>query len=332
MWDNMVTSNGLDTSEYHQQPLKAYTKPPLSYKDQIRLLESRGMIFEDSYAALNLIEHINYYRLEAYWFTYYDKNKQEHCFLPDTTFSNIWRDYRFDRKFRELILHALERIEISFKTQFTYSLSHHYGSFPLKKNNFKFSQMCWEENIKELKQICSVSKEQFAIHLRETYSCEIFPIWAVTELMSFGKVSLFYKNIKDQSMQKSISRKYGIQPEILISWLNHLSNVRNYCAHHARLWNRRFVHTPKEALSIRDDIKGRWISLPENPEKDDPRNERRVFNTLLIIDYLLSNICSKYNWKKELVQLISKYKIDEKRMGFPDNWRNDSFWIEEEIN
>ena len=331
LWIKMVISTVLGTSEYSQKPRKTYTKRPLSYSEQIKLLKSRGMLFEDNDNTQNLIEHINYYRLEAYWFTYYDRDKQEHYFLPDTTFSNIWRDYRFDRKFRSLILQGLERIEISFRTQFTYFLSHHYGSFPLKKENFIFSKQSWDENIENLKTICLTSKEQFAIHLRETYSCEIFPVWAITELMSFGKISLFYKNIKDQSLQKSISRKYGIQPEILISWLNHLSNVRNYCAHHARLWNRRFVYTPKEALSIRNDIKTRWISLPKNPEEDDPRNERRIFNTILIIDYLLSNICNKYNWKNELVELISKYQIDEKRMGFPDNWRNDSFWVEQEV-
>lgn len=316
-----------DANREYSQTFKTFNKKPSSFREQIEKLESRGMLFADKDTAFFLLQHINYYRLEAYWFTYYDSKEQDHRFLADTNFSNIWRDYSFDRKLRAHILRGLERIEVSFRTQFTYFLAHKYGGFPFKREYFYFDETTWDENHDALKKICRESGKQFATHLRSCYGLEIFPIWALTELLSFGKTVVFYKKLKDSTLKKQISRVYGIEPQILDSWLDHLYSVRNLCAHHARLWNRRFVKTPKESKNIRQDIGSRWLSQLQEPREDDPRNERRIYNTLLIVDYLLSNICPKNSWKKDLVNLILEYGIDTKRMGFPDNWTEDAYWI-----
>jgi abortive infection bacteriophage resistance protein len=307
--------------------IRTYNKGPTTFREQVAKLKQRGMQFDDDYIIKTILEHINYYHLEAYWFTYYDTTVIDHQFLPDTKFSDIWRDYSFDRKLRALILQGLERIEISFRTQFTYFLAHKYGNFPFAKNNFYFSQDIWDENIDKLKKTCSESGEQFAVHFREAYGMEIFPIWAISELLSFGRTVVFYKNLKDQILRKEISRVYGLEPQIFDSWLDHLYSVRNLCAHHARVWNRRFVKTPKESKNIRKDVKDRWISMSQPCPSDDPRNDRRIFNTFLMIEYLLSNICHGNHWKQDLVALIKESNIDWKRMGFPDGWDQDVFWV-----
>jgi len=302
----------------------------LSFREQVDLLETRGIVFDDKDTAYFLLQHINYYRLEAYWFTYYNTSVPDHRFFPGTSFSAVWRDYCFDQKLRLHVLQGLERIEISFKTQFVYNLAHKYGPFPFKKENFIFSQSEWDEKINTLKEECTKSKEQFAEHIKNTYRCEIFPIWALVEILSFGAIVIFYDNMKDMSVMKQISRVYGLQPEILRSWLKHLYIIRNICAHHGRLWNRRFVKTPKEAISIRRDVKDCWQNAPKKADASNPRNDRRIYNTFLIIDYLLSNIDSgndlNKNWKPTLVRLIDEYKVDLQRMGFPDDWRANPFW------
>lgn len=319
-----------DAIKYPSHVLKSFTKKATNFREQVDRLESRGMFFEDKNSANLLLHHISYYRLEAYWYSYYDPAKETHQFLPETSFGDVLRDYAFDQEFRTLILVALADIEISFRTQFTYCLSHRYGAFPFQKTNFILSNESWDRSIEELREICSTSKEQFAVHLRNTYNCKIFPVWAATELMSFGKLVLFYSKIKDRALMKQISKNYGLQPDIMVSWLNHLYAVRNLCAHHHRLWNRRFVKTPMEAISIHEDIKKRWIGIPSPMTDMDPRNDRRIYNTLLIINYLLSNIDLHIKWKQEIVKLIDKYEIDTQRMGFPSSWKTDEYWVGEE--
>lgn len=325
----MNSNNGLTDCNSALQR-RRFTKRPFSFREQVDLLETRGMVFNDKNAVYFLLRHINYYRLEAYWYTYYEANIPDHRFLPETSFSVIWRDYCFDQKLRLHFLQGLEHIEISFKTQFAYHLAHNYGPFPFKRENFIFSQPEWDERIDALKGECTKSKEQFAEHMRNTYECEIFPIWALVEILSFGTIVTFYSNMKDMSVMKQISRVYGLQPDILRSWFRHLSIIRNICAHHGRLWNRRFVKTPKEAVLMREDIKERWQYAPNITDASNPRNDRRIYNTFLIIDYLLSNIDSNNNsnkeWKPNLVTLIDEYKIDSQRMGFSDGWREDPFW------
>lgn len=318
-----------DALQHPSHALKSFTKKATNFSEQVKRLESRGMVFEDKNSANLLLHHISYYRLEAYWYTYYDPTKESHQFFPETSFRDVLRDYSFDQELRTLILVALAEIEISFRTQFTYCLSHKYGAFPFQKTNFILSDECWDRSIDELREICSTSKEQFAVHLRNTYNCTIFPVWAATELMSFGKLVLFYSNIRDRSLMKQISQNYGLQPDILVSWLNHLCAVRNLCAHHHRIWNRRFVKTPREAISIHEDIKKRWLGTPSPVTDTDPRNDRRIYNTLLIINYLLSNINHHIMWKQEIVKLIDKYDIETQRMGFPCSWKTDAYWVAE---
>lgn len=323
----MTSSNS--PSPPSSQPVRiSFAKTSLSFSDQLLQLQNRGMVFLNPVKTLKLFEHINYYRLEAYWYTYYDKSNsmQGHVFYTNTHFKDVWRDYRFDRRLREHISHALEKIEISIRTQFVYHVSQTYGPFPLEKKNFRMKQQNWAKLIKELENTCAFSNEQFAQHLRSKYSEKLFPIWALAELLSFGKIERLYLSLRDIKIKKKISATYGLEYFILESWLNHLKSVRNYCAHHSRLWNRRFTITPRQPAALNSDFDSHWIQASQIPNQQDPKNDRRLYNTLLMIDYFLSQMCPKNHWKEELVNLIKKYQIDTPRMGFPNNWETDPFW------
>ena len=41
-----------------------------SLKDQVAILESRGMIFEDKSKAEYVLSQVNYYRLSGYWYPF----------------------------------------------------------------------------------------------------------------------------------------------------------------------------------------------------------------------------------------------------------------------
>ncbi|EJI85482.1 Abi family protein [Alishewanella aestuarii B11] len=51
-----------------------YSKPWLSYNEQLALLESRGLLITDRAAALEYLERIGYYRLSGYWYAFRERS------------------------------------------------------------------------------------------------------------------------------------------------------------------------------------------------------------------------------------------------------------------
>jgi abortive infection bacteriophage resistance protein len=43
-----------------------YSKPPLSFQQQIEAFKQRGLTFEDEHTSRVFLENISYYRLRAY--------------------------------------------------------------------------------------------------------------------------------------------------------------------------------------------------------------------------------------------------------------------------
>lgn len=266
--------------------------------------------------------------MEAYWYSFYDNSiTSDHTFIPGTTFDLIWKYYRFDRRLRVHISHALERIEISFRTQFAYYLSQYYVPFPLNQNNFQFSSEEWKTEKSVLHMLCKESNEQFAKHYFRKYTGDILPIWALVEIFSFGAIIRYYNKLNSIPLKQQISSVYGLNPTELRSWLDHLRHIRNICAHHSRLWNKRIVQLPRPPQRvIANELNHFWIHKPQSKEINLHHNDRRIFNTILIIDFFLSKTCPQNTWREELVQLINEYSIDVKRMGFPENWDAHAYW------
>ncbi len=318
--------NKLDTEKCLPEKLP-YRKISLSVDRQVKQLQSRGMVINNPSGVEELLKHVSYYHLEAYFYSYYKDPKENHKFDEGVKFSNIWRDYRFDRRFREHLSHALERIEVSVKTQFVYHLSQNYGAFPIQREHFKnMPNEEWDNLVKYLSGVDPENREVFTKHLRRNYSIEILPIWALVELLSFGKISLMIAYISKRDIRKAFQDTYGIDYDLFKKWMDHLRVVRNLCAHHLRLWNRRFITAPAIPRSIDDPYKALWVRPIQYKLENNPFNEHRVYNTIVMIDYFLSKISPDNSWRKDIAVLIKKYKVDVARMGFPQNWENDKFW------
>lgn len=290
-------------------PLKSYSKPALPFKDQLELLKSRGLIVEDEDYALKALSNVSYYHLEGYWFCFYDKTIAEHKFLPDVKFSQIVNLYEFDNQLRTLVFDAISRIEVSFRTRFIYELAMAYGPFPIKKENFNFrAESAWAKSYQNLLKDIEQSKEDYIKHYKNTYAEELPPIWIMGELMTFGELSIWYDNYLTSPIRKRISLFYGLQPDVLTSWMRVFSLIRNICAHHGRLWNKPlpFVIIPPKQSS--EQIFNN-LFVPTGAANQDAK---RIFNPLLAMQYMLRQIgferesCSLL---KGLEKLIEKYEI-----------------------
>lgn len=81
-----------------------YSKPALSFDEQLDLLRRRGLTVRDPVRALRWLQSVNYYRLSAYFLPF----KGGERFRPGTDFNDIAGLYIFDRKLRLLVLDAMQ--------------------------------------------------------------------------------------------------------------------------------------------------------------------------------------------------------------------------------
>lgn len=216
-----------------------YEKQPLTYDEQLDLLIERGLQVENRSKCVKTLSLVNYYRLSAYWYPFRIKDKTNNeissSFHPDTTFEKIEELYNFDRKLRLVLLDAIERIEITFRTIITYHLAHSYGAFAhIKAKNFHES-FEFDEWTDRLKSEIERSTEEFIKHYEKKYKgFPKIPIWMATEVMSMGTLSKLYFGLKNDD-KKIVASQLNIHHKQLADWLHVLTYVRNVCSHHGRL-------------------------------------------------------------------------------------------------
>lgn len=293
---------------------RSFTKPPATYRRQIELLQQRGLIIDDEPRAEFYLQHLNYYRLGAYWLPF-ESNHAEHQFKPGTRFDDVLNLYIFDRELRLLVLDAIERIEVSVRAQWAYQLAHQHGPHAHLDSNLAQHRDRWQKNLDKLSEEVKRSDETFIRHLLATYSEALPPVWAVCEVMSLGLLSRWYNNLKPMPTRRAIAKSYEADQAVLASWIHHLSLVRNVCAHHARLWNREFTITPVLPRS-----KPAYLANEGQP------NSRKLYNTLLIILHFMNVISDKHHWRQRLIDLIGNHAVPTAPMGFPPDWQQRAIW------
>jgi abortive infection bacteriophage resistance protein len=113
-----------------------YIKPHLSFNKQIELLLKRDLLIPNTEYAKNKLQHINYYRLSAYFIPFYQSTNKFHL---HTTFEDIIQIYEFDREIRLLLFNAIERVEVFLRSQIAYHFSDKLGAILFRISPFHFS-------------------------------------------------------------------------------------------------------------------------------------------------------------------------------------------------
>ena len=296
-----------------------FSKPALTIDQQVNRLVERGMIVADRELAAHYLGHLNYYHLRGYWLPFEDRSAKpgEHRFRAGTTFEEVLNRYVFDRELRLLVMDAMERVEVSVRTQWAYHFSHAEGPHGHLRRSAFTQQRDYTSSLGKVTDEVGRSREDFITHFVETYDESLPPIWAVVEVLSLGQLSRWYKNLADPSLRQRVADSYGMDEKILSSLLHHLSVVRNVCAHHGRLWNRKFSIKPKLPSK-----KPGGLSRAFHPQES-----RRLYNTLVLIAYLMNVVSPGNRWRDRLVALLAKHdQIPVGSMGFPAGWQELPYW------
>ena len=279
-------------------------KPFCTYQQQIDKLEARGLIVRAKAYAESVLRSENYYRLRGYWLTMVKKQgtPPDDVFYPGTTFENIVDVYLFDVDLREIILSATSIIETNLKAYISYYHAQKYG--PIGYMNYEHfedvNKHIWM--MYELQKDKTARKDELFVQHHKKCKGGIFPVWAATELMSFGQVSKFFKNMVREDRNKMSREFYSISSrEYIESWIQCAVVARNIAAHGGRFYNR-FL-SPK--IRLPDALAG---------------NESTFWGYAYAI-YMLLPEEKKEAFISDLSRAISAHKyVLLKHISFPDNW------------
>ena len=285
-----------------------YNKPALNVDKQIELLKSRNLIISDIDYAKTILSNITYYRLSSYMKNFQRNDK----FYDDISFEDIVYLYNFDKDLKSLIFENIRIIEVALRTKICLQMCTNYGShWFYDKKNFK-NEEAYNKTIEIFNNEKELSKDTFIKYYFEKYSSpKLPPFWMITEVLSLGDLSKILSRLHSNDIKeisKALTPKFYTLP-VIVNWIHVLANIRNFCAHHSRLWNRQL----KIKLSKPQKIK-QW---EQNFVGID-----NIYAVCFVINLLLDN--NPYNdFQYKLKQLFEKYHhIDITKMGFPKSWTN----------
>lgn len=293
--------------------LPRYNQPQISVSDQIRLLKSEGLVFSDENKAQHILENVSLFRMKSYLMPLRQPHSRQ--FKEGASFEDAYALYKFDSSLRKMICSELEKIEVSIRTQLSLIMGDEAGIYWFENPaNFR-NQNRHASLLNNLHTELQRSDDDAIVNFQQRYSNNFPPSWMTFEISSFGTLSMMYRWLNAGHARRKVARFYGLTDTVMESWLHSIVYVRNICAHHSRLWNRR--------LSINALIP-RHTRLPFI---DTPRDTKRVYYILSIILYFLQAVNPQNTFVVRFKSLLAEYpEVDISAMGFPDNWENETLW------
>lgn len=291
-------------------PSRVYSKPPLCVTDMLNRLSNRGLVIDDQMQAENVLNTIGYFRLLIYMRRFQDRTGQFH---QSAKFSDIVELYEFDRKLRLLTIDAIERLEVGLRAALSNIMSISHGP------HWHQDQSHFEDLVKHHGVLAKIihatsNKKSIALkHYRETYrEPPTPPIWLTCEKLSFGTLSCMFSDLKIDK-RKAVSKPWGFSEVLLVSWFRSLTDLRNECAHHGRLWNTYFMSNSPAA---------------PNTYREDFGPDASFYNRACVIYLLLKSLGKDRWWKESLLDIFASNPIvlPTPHLGFPHSWETRKLW------
>lgn len=295
-----------------------------TFQQQVALLQERGLIIEDHARAERLLAQFNYYRLSGYWYpmrVFPSGSKRPiDQFKPGASFDLSVKLYEFDERLRHAVFSELDRVEMAIRTMLGYELGKldphihtHSGKLNTRAGRpNKDGRIHHDVWMDKYRSAASNSKEDFVQHHKRKYGGEM-PIWVAVEIMDWGMLSHLY-GMSPGRVRNTIASKCQLNAAQLESWLKSLNIVRNYAAHHARMFNRSY------------DIRPKLSNDPCLVEIENATN--RCFGQLTLVQYLHRKLeLSPANILPSLMETFPQNDIVPfSRIGAPTNWRELTLW------
>lgn len=302
-----------------------FSKLPTTIEQQADLMANRGLVVADRDRLLRELRTIGYYRLSAYWLPFeippapgQTRSKQ---FRTGTRHEQVIDLYIFDRKLRLTIMEAIERIEVALRASWTNRFALAHGPHAHLDPTLFINPWAHARMLAKLADTVEDSQETFVTHYKNKYTEPYMPpLWVVTEKMTIGELSKWFAATKSNKVRGEVARDLGLpSKEILEGVIQVLAYVRNLCAHHSRLWNRRLVKWLPNIKRYRADMV---------MDADDPSQAANLmYNVIVVCLHMLRVQSPQTSYPRRLADLIETAPEDHRAaMGFPADWRTRPAW------
>lgn len=223
-------------------------KPFKTYNEQIDILKSRGLIFDNEANAKSFLEANGYYNIiNGYKDAFIIP--QEERYLPDAKFEYVQALYLFDKKLRHSLLAILLEVETELKSIISYEFAKAHGECGyLISSNFRPGTNEFiarlQQHIEDWENSSNISYQNIRHYL--TSHGEI-PVWVLCSHLNLSDLSKFYANMLPEDQQSVCDHLVAINgnpfnTQFLFRGLWILSEIRNLCAHNQRLYTYTCTH------------------------------------------------------------------------------------------
>lgn len=306
--------------------------------EEIELLKSRGLNFENEEKAKDILLNNSYYNIINGYKNPFIKNDTSDEYNENTTFEEIYELYNFDKAIKDIFLEYILKVENRLRSLIAYYFPMFHGndnyltinSFDNMFNNNQVSEEKKQKRIRDIQSLIGIIHKDIADNLTSKayikhYMLEygFIPPWVLVNILSFGKLSRFLE-VMQQKERILISQNFNISDNDLIQYTKLLAYFRNLCAHDDRIYNAKL---PKY-LYIPDNILHQQLNIPKNNSMY-AYGKNDLFALLICLKIMLrkeefNTLCNKiFGRIKSLEKNLDSIKIDNiiNIMNFPSEWR-----------
>lgn len=301
-----------------------YDKPVTNPIQQLDKMKERGFIIPDNNIFQKRILSIGYYRLSAYTLPfevgYHDDGTRNHQLKRPTYFDEILDLYEFDRRLRLHVIDAIERIEVALRSRWSDQLALESNSHAYLNSTYFRDQIEYAKDLVKLHTDITRSTESYIDHYKQQYNDPpLPPVWVAVGTTSLGQLSRWYKNTASTNVKREVMRYFGMPTiEAFEGVLHSLTPVRNICAHHGRLWNRKFTFRLPNIKVLKEQL---------IPHSQHNTNDLLIHNYLVVINALMKNASLDTDWFSNLKDLLnSRHPWQLTLMGFGTDWMEKLPW------
>lgn len=301
------------------------TKTFKTLDEQIDILISKGLVFDDIESAKSILLRENYFFLSGYRHVFLNPDRK--TFIEGTKFRELYAMFSFDRQLRNVIFKNILIVENNLKSILAYVMSKNHG---FKENNYlnphnfvKDSKKTKQINdlIRKMKRQISVNGKQHSATAHYLINYGYIPLWVVVKVLSFGIVGELYTILQYQD-QKEIADVFGVDIYSMIEYLPILANYRNLCAHEDICYSNR-------TQKVIEDTKYHRLLYITKSDDEYIYGKNDLFALVIILKFMLNNEdftlfineisyeLDRLSGKLEVITIDKVLHV----MGFPNNYK-----------
>lgn len=202
-------------------------KPFKTIDEQMALLASRNLVFENKDTVRSALSRYGYYEIingykDKFLVNSHDDNEG---FMPNITFEHIYALYKLDKNIRGTVKNSLEDFELSFKQVLAYTIAEEYSDddsiytnpdlYNVGESHTKHGRTETDRDrlLRKLYYITKISEYEPYKHYREEHGN--VPPWIAVKNLTFGQSIFLYKLSKQTVRDKVLSRIFTINLQLI---------------------------------------------------------------------------------------------------------------------